>query len=176
MKIETELTDLVLSSFSPDQAGRYSEYASNINIWNLFRDEFPNPYTVDDALTYFKNVKDSKTHFAILYKGNLIGDVHLGIQTDILRKSAMLGYWLAEPFWGRGFMTCCIKAITDYGFTVLNLHRIFARVFAVNRGSERALEKSGFEKEGEFKDAVYKNGVFMDQLQYAKLAPERKGQ
>lgn len=168
--LKTEFDEIVLSSLKVEHLENYSKYASNIKIWNLFRDEFPNPYTIEDAKNYFESVKDKNTHFAILFKNKLIGDIHIGKQEDILRKSGMIGYWLAEPYWGRGYMTACIKVITDYSFSKLDINRIFARVFANNVGSKRALEKAGFYREGKFKMAVFKNNEYLDQLQYAKLA------
>ncbi|KMQ50378.1 acetyltransferase GNAT family [Chitinispirillum alkaliphilum] len=166
--LKTEITDLVLSSFKLGYADSFSTYANNLKIWNLSRDEFPHPYTLEDAKSYIEDVKDSKTHFCILYKNEPIGDIHLNHQTDILKNSAALGYWLAEPYWGNGFITTAIARITEYAFSDLGLNRVFAKLFATNIGSEKALIKAGFEKEGLFKNAIIKNGAFLNQLQYAR--------
>jgi len=107
-------------------------------------------------------------YFAIDYQGIAIGDIHIAKQTDILRLSGFLGYWIAEEFWGKGFVT---EAITRHAFDNLGLIRVFARVFANNTGSIRVLEKAGYEREGYFKNAIIKEGVILDQLQYAKLKP-----
>ena len=40
--------------------------------------------------------------------------------------------WLAEPFWGRGISTEAVKAVSQYGFEKLDLHRIYAEPCAVN--------------------------------------------
>jgi [ribosomal protein S5]-alanine N-acetyltransferase len=84
---------------------------------NPLRDEFPHPYSLDDALAYIEAVKDSQTNFCILYNMEPIGDIHLELQADILRKSVVLGYWLAEPCWGKGFMTSAISRIIEYAFS-----------------------------------------------------------
>jgi [ribosomal protein S5]-alanine N-acetyltransferase len=52
------------------------------------------------------------------------------------------------------------------------LIRVFAKLFATNIGSEKALIKAGFEKEGLFRKAIIKNGIVLDQLQYSKTSPK----
>ncbi len=55
-----------------------------------------------------------------------------------------LGYWLGEPFWGRGFVTEAIGLITHLAFTRLGATSLCAWVFVGNDPSRRALEKNGF--------------------------------
>ena len=81
----------------------------------------------------------------------------------------LFGYWLAEPYWGKGIMTEVVKAFTKYCFENENLYRLEATVFQYNSGSMRVLGKAGFEKEGCLKKAYLKNGEFIDGLLYAKI-------
>ncbi len=55
-----------------------------------------------------------------------------------------LGYWLARPFWGRGFATEAAGAILAYGFEALGLRLVRSAFFAENRGSRRVQHKLGF--------------------------------
>lgn len=91
----------------------YSKYANNYNVWKFFRDEFPYPYTEEKAKEYIEKIciKNAKNFFAISLNGRLIGDIHVAQQTDILKLSGFLGYWLAEDYWGKGFMTESVKGI-----------------------------------------------------------------
>jgi len=64
---------------------------------------------------------------------------------DVHRSSAEIGYWLAEPYWGRGIMTGAVRAVIDYAIKELPLNRIFAAPFSPNLASFRFLEKTGFQ-------------------------------
>ncbi|MGB5228245.1 MAG: GNAT family protein, partial [Eudoraea sp.] len=85
------------------------------------------------------------------------------------RKSAEIGYWIGEPYWGKGIATKAIKLITKYGFEDLKLVRIYAGVFEFNMVSMKVLENNGYKKEGVFKKAVFKNSNFFDEHRYFKL-------
>jgi ribosomal-protein-alanine N-acetyltransferase len=80
-----------------------------------------------------------------------------------------MGYWLAEPFWGRGLTTRAVTAICDWAFENYRIVRVFATVFSHNVASIRVLEKSGFTREGTLKRSAVKNGVILDQIMYAKV-------
>ena len=63
------------------------------------------------------------------------------------RLTAELGYWLGEPFWGRGLATAAVRAVTRHAFAAFPLERVFALPFGPNRASQRVLEKAGFRRE-----------------------------
>lgn len=147
------------------------KYANNPRIAKNLRDAFPHPYTLDDA-HYFINqciYRDVRKQLikAIVVDGEPVGSVSLNTQKDISRKSALLGYWLGEPFWGKGIMNKAIKEVCQLGFEKLDIVRIFARPFADNMASRKTLEKVGFELEGISKKGVYKNGEIKDGSIYA---------
>lgn len=52
--------------------------------------------------------------------------VHRLDKDPVYRDTAELGYWLAEPYWGRGLMTEAVRAVTRYAFDELGLFRIEA--------------------------------------------------
>ena len=68
--------------------------------------------------------------------------------TDVERVSAEIGYWLGEPFWGRGIATEALVALTDHAIATHGLTRVFAVPFAWNTASCRVLEKAGYVLEG----------------------------
>jgi RimJ/RimL family protein N-acetyltransferase len=149
---------------------RLAELANNRKIWNNVRDAFPHPYAVSDA-EYFigTTFKDEPQRiFAIEYEGQLCGMTGLHQQEDVYRLSAELGYWIGEPYWGKGIATQAVELMTQYGFRKLDLVRIYAGVFSYNAGSMRVLEKNGFTLEGILKKAVYKNGQMWDEHRYAR--------
>ena len=97
----------------------------------------------------------------------MIGGIGLELGSDIFQRSAEMGYWLGEPFWGRGIATEAVRAITNYAFSTFNLCRIYAGVFEWNPASMRVLEKAGYICEGRLKKSVFKDGRVIDQFLYA---------
>ena len=143
------------------------KYANNDNIAKFMTNGFPHPYTEDSGLAFLTMASENAGIFAIEIAGEAAGSIGLFPQSDIHEKNAELGYWLAEPFWGNGIMPRAIGEIVEYGFRTFDITRIFARPFSINPASHRVLEKAGFVCEARLKDALYKNGAYMDELIYA---------
>lgn len=74
-------------------------------------------------------------------------------------------------FWGKGFASEGFGAITEYGFRVMNLHTIEAKVIGGNRSTIALLEKSGFEKEGHLKEFGFYKGKPFDLLIFTLRNP-----
>ena len=148
-----------------------AEHANNKKIWDNLRDYIPYPYTESDAEFFIKLTKEEnpKQTFGIEYKGKISGVVGLVIQKDVYHKTAEIGYWIGEPFWGNGIATKAVELITKYGFDKLDLNRIFSGVFEYNIASMKVLEKNGYEKEGIFKNAILKNNKVYDEHRFYKL-------
>jgi ribosomal-protein-alanine N-acetyltransferase len=150
-----------------------ARHADNRTIWLNLRDAFPHPYTAHDAREFIKSVRhrSPETTFAIAVDGEAVGSVGFVLRHDVERVSAEIGYWLAEPFWGRGIATEALIAATDYAITTHQLTRIYALPFAWNAASCRVLEKAGYMLEGTLRRSAIKNGVITDQMQYAFVVP-----
>jgi RimJ/RimL family protein N-acetyltransferase len=98
-----------------------------------------------------------------------VGGVGLEPMADVYRLTATVGYWLGEPFWGRGFATQALRALSAYAFSTFDLHRLEAAVFGWNLASARVLEKAGYSLEGRLRRSVIKDGRIADSLLYARL-------
>ena len=59
-----------------------------------------------------------------------------------------IGYILARDSWGQGCMHEALLALLDYGFGVLDLNRVEADIDPRNTGSQRTLDRLGFQREG----------------------------
>ena len=140
--------------------------ANNYKIAANLTNQFPHPYTRETGEAFIKMATKHSppTILAIEINGQASGGIGLHIQTDIHIKNAELGYWLAEPYWGQGIMTKAVKHIVNYGFKNLDIIRIFARPFGTNIASQKVLKNAGFVLEGKFKDTIYKNGEYLDEL------------
>ncbi|HTN96252.1 MAG TPA: GNAT family N-acetyltransferase, partial [Nordella sp.] len=61
-----------------------------------------------------------------------------------------LGYWLGEPYWGRGYMSEAVTAVVDHAFDVAGHERLISGCRLQNLASRRVLEKAGFEHSGPY--------------------------
>jgi ribosomal-protein-alanine N-acetyltransferase len=166
-----DLGDLRVRTWRKDDLEDLLRHANNPKIADNLRDQFPYPYTRRNAIDYLGYVRtqDVPQSFAIEFDGQAIGGIGFKLGVDIARLSAEMGYWLAEPFWGRGLTTRAVTAICDWAFENYRIVRVFATVFSHNVASIRVLEKSGFTREGTLKRSAVKNGVILDQIMYAKV-------
>ncbi|UPT65613.1 MAG: GNAT family N-acetyltransferase [Sphingobacteriales bacterium JAD_PAG50586_3] len=147
---------------------------NNPLIAGFMRDVFPHPYTLENAIAFINNVKDTTPTrvFAIVANGEHVGCCGIFPKDDVYRMNAEVGYWLGQEYWGKGIATQATKLLAEYGFDTLGMNRIYASVFAPNKASGRVLEKAGFVYEGTQRQSVYKNGEYLDELFYSLL---RKG-
>jgi [ribosomal protein S5]-alanine N-acetyltransferase len=145
------------------------KYANNWNVAKNLTDQFPFPYSEKDGRAFIHHANATKplSIFAIDMNGEAVGAIVLEQQKDIHRKNAEMGYWLAEPYWGKGIMTDAIKQMVDYGFTTFDIDRIFARPFGTNKASRRVLEKNNFVLEAKFEKTLFKRDEYLDELVYA---------
>lgn len=145
--------------------------ANNQKIAGNLRNTFPYPYTLDDAHLFItKSIHPHKRNHlnkAIEIEGSPAGSISLLMQEDVSCKSGELGFWLGEPFWGKGIMARAIAQMCETGFEDLAMERIYARPFAQNTAAQKTLENAGFQLEGIFKKSIYKNGKVMDSCMYA---------
>jgi RimJ/RimL family protein N-acetyltransferase len=151
-----------------------ARYADNRNIWLNLRDAFPHPYTRRDARDFIHAARQRapETMFAIAVNDEAVGGIGFLLQTDVERTSAEIGYWLGEPFWGRGLMTEALVAVTAHAIRAHHLTRVFALPFASNTASCRVLEKAGYVLEGRLRRSAIKDGRVTDQLQYAWITDD----
>ncbi len=129
----------------------------------------PHPYTLADAEAHLGRIGTDPLHhsFCIEVEGKVAGAIGLKVKEDVHRHTAELGYWVAEPYWGRGLATAAVRAFVAERLEALPLHRIFAELYANNPASVRVLEKAGFEYEGRLRKNVVKDGKILDSLVYA---------
>ncbi len=157
MMIETER--LILRKWTQDDAQSLFTYAQNPNIgpiagWPPHRD-------IEESRNVIKNVFCGAECYAICEKENniAIGAVELKLNghTDMTERDdeCELGYWLGEPFWGRGYMPEAASALIKRGFEELGMTTIWCGYFDGNEKSKRVQEKCGFSYHHTVKDIVW---------------------
>lgn len=84
-------------------------------------------------------------------------------------KRAEIGYDLHPNYWGKGYASEALTAVSKYGFDVMELTRIGAVVFTENDASSKLLLKQGFKNEGVLRDYMYQNNIAYDAYMYSLL-------
>lgn len=77
-------------------------------------------------------------------------------------KCLEVGFWVAEPLWGRGIVVEAMRALVPYLFEAHAAERVQAHCMAPNVASARVLEKAGFAHEGTLRRAIFRRGQFHD--------------
>lgn len=162
-----------LRPFRASDAPSFSKHANNRNVSKNLRDAFPFPYRLEDAQGFIEKFSAEQPRGlvrCIEVEGEAVGGIGVHPLDDVYRRSAELGYWLGEPFWGRGIATAAVRAISEAAFAKdRELVRIQASVFGWNPSSARVLEKAGFAREGVLRQSVFKDGVLADSYLYARV-------
>ena len=166
------MTELTLKHCSvrewrPTDADSLVLHANNIKVWRNLHDAFPFPYTRADAEAWIQ--QSAPNHFAIAVDGAAVGGIGLHPGTDEHRRTATIGYWLGEAFWGRGIATEVLRAVTKYAFATFDFVRLEAHVFEWNLASARVLEKVGYTREARLRKRVTKEGRTVDSFLYALI-------
>ena len=165
---------LILRPFAPEDAGTVQLFAGDREV-AATTINVPHPYPDGAAAAWINShaalwVERRAMSLAITERatGALVGATGLAITAPDRR--AELGYWIGRPYWNRGYATEAARAMVEYGFGPLGLHRIMARHLARNPASGRVLEKVGMTREGVLRQHVLKWDVFEDLVVYAVLA------
>lgn len=146
------------------------EYAGAKRISDMTLN-IPYPYAEKDAIWWINSANEgfkakNQYTFAMRLKSNkdFVGGV--GLKLDLRFNHAVLGYWIAEPFWKKGYTTEAVQAILQFGFETLDLNKIYATHLIENPASGRVMQKNGMIKEGELVEHYRKNGEYKSIYQY----------
>ena len=166
--------ELSLRPFREDDRNILVQIADNQNVSKYLAPRFPYPYTLEDADDWLAMTRNEEPplNFAIEWRGQFVGGIGLEPHSGLFARTAELGYWLGEPYWGRGLTAKAVELIIPYAFGDLSFIRLQAIIFFENHQSRRVLEKNGFIKEGVLRKHISKNGVITDAMLYARLASE----
>jgi len=169
------LSKSTIRSFRPSDS---ASIAQHLGAYSVVRNmsAIPHPYTLQHAEEWIAIAtgRTTQAHFAIAVGEEAVGGIGLEIgdpggRIAVCDHSAEIGYWLGEPFWGRGIMSEAVAALTEWAFKELGLVRLHAAVYARNPASARVLTKAGYEFEGRLRARYFKGGEYIDGLLYAKV-------
>jgi ribosomal-protein-alanine N-acetyltransferase len=171
---------LVLRAFTDDDAQPLFEHARNPNVtrftlWEAHR-------TVADTMIFLRD-------YAVLrYLEGMAEPYAVTIKPDPRpvgscgcfwaakpHQTMELGYWIAEPFWGKGYIVEACRAVLTFVFTEYGPERVQARVIDGNEASVRVLAKLGFRAEGTLRRSLLRRGKFEDVQMFSLLRDEWGG-
>jgi RimJ/RimL family protein N-acetyltransferase len=145
--------------------------ANNRNVWRNLTHRFPHPYTEANAESWLSRVAPAiePSHWAIEVDGEAVGGIGFERGEGVYARSGRFGYWLGEPYWGRGIMTAAVRTVADYLLARPDIVRLEAPVFEWNPASMRVLEKCGFVREGVLRRSALKDDQVIDVVLYARI-------
>jgi RimJ/RimL family protein N-acetyltransferase len=135
---------LLLRQPLPSDAPRIAKLINNFAVSGKLA-RVPYPYKLSDAEwwlgTWRADKPPGETGLTIDLPGEgLIG--HCGFHPD--EQGTVIGYWLGEPFWNRGFMSEAAAAAIDWYFAALGADHVGSGAFAFNKASLAVQKKLGF--------------------------------
>ncbi len=124
--------------------------AGNVNVARMLA-RLPYPYSRDHAVDFIKLAASGaigQFAYAITLAdtGEFIGSITL--HDHKYGSGYEIGYWLGEPYWGKGYATEATTALIDLSFRELSLEQIYISAQSRNEGSKRVIEKCGFRHTG----------------------------
>lgn len=139
---------LILRKWTQADAESLFEYAKNPEVGPVAG--WPPHKSVEESKDIIKNVLNGAECYALCEKANnvAIGSVELKLNghTDMTERDdeCELGYWLAQPFWGRGYMPEAAGELLRRAFEELGMTAVWCGYYDGNQKSKRVQEKLGF--------------------------------
>ncbi|MBS1620043.1 MAG: GNAT family N-acetyltransferase [Bacteroidetes bacterium] len=131
------------------------------------------PMTPEKLFEYVEAVQKSNSALVLavieLDSNKHIGNISLQ-NINWIDRNAEIAFLLGEKdYWGKGVMPEAGQLLMRHGFETLNLHRIYCGTSSANTGMQKLAEKLGMNREGVRKEALFKDGVYQDIIEYGIL-------
>ncbi|KAI3469589.1 hypothetical protein Pfo_026252 [Paulownia fortunei] len=162
------LRPIELSDMDDFMVWATDDRVSRYCIWDTYTSK-------DQASDFFKNNAMPHPWFRVICTDNrAIGSISVSPNSGNNRCRAELGYVLAYEHWGKGIATKAVKMVASTIFHEWpHLERLEGFVDADNRGSQRVLEKAGFEREGVLRKHIIMKGKSRDMVVFSLLSSDQ---
>jgi ribosomal-protein-alanine N-acetyltransferase len=127
---------------------------------------------------YAAEIRDDVSYPFLVFRMSdkrMLGGATLSNVRRGVAQAANLGYWMGEPYAGKGLMTAAVTAMIPFTHGALGLKRIEAACIPENIPSAKLLEKCGFVREGYARKYLCIAGKWQDHLLYARLSSDPIG-
>lgn len=177
--IKTEIIvdkDILLRAVEPKDAEPIFNTIDNerdyLKEWLPFVEE---THDISYTKTFIENTTAINSHdltFTISYQNQFVGIIGLK-DTDLGNRKTEIGYWLSEKFQHKGIITCSGKALIEYAFKDINLHRIQLKAATKNFKSQAVAKRLGFALEGIERDGELHSHGFVDLKVFSLLKEDQ---
>lgn len=119
--------------------------ADNINVARMLA-HMPHPYTIKDATDFIDKTKKDSGRACVYAITEAETGKFMGVGS--LHETANepephMGYWIGEPFWGKGYATEAARGLVDLYFKVTNRPILLVSARVSNEASKRIIRKCG---------------------------------
>lgn len=152
MDKDTLITDrLILRPVALGDAEALTALADNYKVAVMLA-RLPYPYRIEHARDFIAWADRRPAGEGIFGLYRKPEEGFIGVCSYELRgeEAPEFGYWLGEPYWGKGYMSEAVKAVVAHAFTVDRHDRLLSGCRLQNIASRRVLEKAGFEHAGPY--------------------------
>lgn len=134
------------------------------------------PYSSTAAAKFIENTENARDRMILAIiesnSGLHIGNIALQ-NIDSVNRSAEIAILIGhKASWGKGYGTVACRLLIGHAFDTLNLRRIYCGTFRTNHGMQKVALSVGMQLEGTRREAVYKDGQYIDVLEYGILRHE----
>jgi ribosomal-protein-alanine N-acetyltransferase len=161
---------LLLRQFVDSDLESVFKGLSNPEITKYYAVSYPTLEATKEQMKFFADLEANETGIwlAISSLDNRIFYGAGGLNNlSKAHKKAEIGFWLLPEYWGQGIMKEAMPIICNYGFDILELHRIEGFVETANKNCKNAMAELDFNHEGTMIDCEIKNGRFISLDIYA---------
>ena len=143
-----ETARLILRPPAAALAGGIVRLLDNLNVSGMLA-RVPHPYGSAQAVAYLLRVTSADAHETVFALHRKPDDAFLGLCSFTHGDTPEFGYWLGEPFWGRGYMSEAARAVVAHAFRAAAVPELYAGCRIENAASRRILERLGFALTGD---------------------------
>ncbi|MGN7479838.1 GNAT family N-acetyltransferase [Solibacillus silvestris] len=161
---------LLIRKFELKDLQAVYEYTSDRNVMKYIPEGVFTEETAKEFISL--NMNDKAEKFAVVLKDNniLIGHIFFGKYFG--EHTYEIGWVFNPKYYNKGYASEAAKAMLEFGFEKMKLHRIIATCQPENIPSYRVMEKIGMRREGNFKKCIPNENEWWDEYYYAILEEE----
>ncbi|MFJ8087779.1 GNAT family N-acetyltransferase [Lysinibacillus sp. NPDC095746] len=146
------------------------EYTSNPNVMKYIPEGVFNEEEAKKFVS--ENSGEQAKYFPVILKSDNIVIGHIVFHQYFGDHTYEIGWVLNPNYYNNGYASEAAKAVLNYGFKEMQLHRIIATCQPENIPSYRVMEKIGMRREGYFKKCIPNGDEWWDEYYYAVLKEE----
>ena len=160
-----------------DATQKYADWLNDPDV-NKYLETRHSVQTVESCKSFIKQCnEDNNSHLLGVFLKETeqhIGNVKIGFINELYKRGQISLFLGEKNYWGKGYSSELVKAVTQYGFEDLGLHRIEAGCYEDNLASLRVFLKAGYTVEGFMREHVLSDGEFVGCFWLGKLVNEHK--